>query len=44
MAWNDTKEGSEVENAWWQLRLLFNQRLPNHRQRLHDLSNRGFRG
>lgn len=44
MAWNNTQEGVDVENAWWNFRQLMNVRLPNHRQRLYDLARRGLRG
>ena len=43
MAWDDTQEGADVKNAWWQIRLLWNQYMPGHHQALHDLASRAFR-
>lgn len=44
MAWNDTKEGADLNDAWQRLQKLYNVWLPQHKQSLQNLANRPISG
>lgn len=43
-AWNETPEGSSLNNAFIQFLFTYTNRLPTHLQQLKDLSYRNING
>lgn len=40
MAWDETKEGADLKDKWFKIRLLLDKWIPQHQQQLRDLAQR----